>query len=176
MRSLVVAGALLVSVVFAGCGGSTRTLTPADVSDVPPGNAVGTNLSGAYLVVSSSIDDCDCRVGSCSQFHVQIGVTYTVVQQDGALSITDSGDTTGTPLLGGVYADNHYSVGGVAVVPSYIGQGVLYAIEEGMFTVAGGVPTGLHFTVDETTKAMIAGASFDCDIHGSGSAVYEGPS
>ena len=68
MRSLVVAGALLVSVVFAGCGGSTRTLTPTDVSDIPSGSAVGTNLSGSYLVVSSSIDDCECRVGSCSEY------------------------------------------------------------------------------------------------------------
>ena len=161
-------------VISVGCGGSTRTLTPTDVSDIPPGSAVGTNLSGLYLVVSSSIDDCDCRVGSCSGFHVQIGVTYTIVQQDGALSITDSGDTTGTPLVGGVYADNHYSVGGVATVPSYVGQGVIYALEEGSFSVSGGVPTGLHFSIDETTKATIAGASFDCDIHGSGSAQYEG--
>ena len=175
MRSLIVAGALLVAVVFGGCGGSTRTLTATDVSNLPAGNAVGTNLSGAYLVVSSSLDDCDCRVGSCSEFHAQLGVTDTVVQQDGALSITDSADMTATALVGGVYADDRYSVGGMTVVPSSAGQGVLFALEEGMFTVSGGAPTGLRFTIDETIKATLGGLTFDCDLHGTGSAQYEGP-
>ncbi len=175
MKALIVAGALLVSVVAVGCGGSTRTLTATDVSNIPPGSAVGTTLSGSYLVVSGSIDDCDCRVGSCSQFHVQIGVTYTVVEQDGALSITDSGDTTGTPLLGGVDADDHFSAGGVAQIPSYVGSGVIYALETGTFSVSGGAPTGMAFSIDETIKATVAGTSSDCDLHGSGSTQYEGP-
>jgi hypothetical protein len=174
MRSLVVAGSLLVAVVFAGCGGSTRTVTAADVSNIPPGSAVGTELSGSYLVLTASIDDCDCRVGSCSQFRPEIGVTYAIVQQDGALTIRDSGDTTGTPLVGGVDADNHFSAGGVAVVPSYLGQGVIYALETGSFSVSGGLPTGVQFSIDETVKTTIAGASLDCDIHGSNSAQYEG--
>ena len=126
------------------------------------------------VAICASIDDCDCRVGSCSEFHPQLGVTYTVVQQDGALSITDSGDTTATALVGGVYADNHYSVGGVGVIPSYVGQGVVFALEEGMFTVAGGAPTGLHFTIDDTTKATVGGVMLDCDVHGTGSAQYVG--
>jgi hypothetical protein len=175
MRSLVVAGALLVTVVSAGCGGSTRTLTPTDVSNIPPGSAVGTDLSGSYLVVSGSIDDCDCRVGSCSQFHAEIGVTYTVVEQDGALSITDSGDDTGTSLLGGVDADDHFSVGGVAQVPSYLGSGVMYALETGTFSVASGAPAGLSFSIDETIKTTILGTSTDCDVHGSSTAQYVGP-
>jgi hypothetical protein len=175
MRSLVVAAAVLVSVVLAGCGGSTRTLAATDVSNIPPGSAVGTDLSGSYLVVSGSIDDCDCRVGSCSQFHVEIGVTYTIVAQDGALSITDSGDDTGTPLLGGVDADNHFSAGGVAQIPSYVGSGVIYALETGTFSVSGGAPTGMSFSIDETTKTTIFGTTADCDIHGSSSAQYEGP-
>ena len=175
MRSLAVAWALLVAGALAGCGGSTRTLTATDVSNIPPGSAVGTDLSGTYLVGSSSIDDCDCRVGSCSEFHAEIGVTYTIVEQDGALSISDSGDTTGTALLGGVDADNSFSAGGVAQVPSYLGQGVIYALEAGTFSVSGGVPTGVHFSIDETVKTTIGGTSADCDIHGSGSAQYEGP-
>ncbi|HTB57160.1 MAG TPA: hypothetical protein VLC06_04775 [Polyangia bacterium] len=175
MKSLVVAGALLVAVVLVGCGGSTRTLTATDVSNIPPGSAVGTTLSGTYLVVSGSIDDCDCRVGSCSEFHAEIGVTYTIVEQDGALSITDSGDDTGTPLLGGVDADDSFSAGGVAQVPAYLGQGVIYALEEGKFSVSGGAPTGVSFSIDETVKTTIGGTTSDCDIHGSSSAEYEGP-
>jgi hypothetical protein len=175
MKSLVVAGALLVAVVLVGCGGSTRTLTATDVSNIPPGSAVGTTLSGTYLVVSGSIDDCDCRVGSCSEFHAEIGVTYTIVEQDGALSITDSGDDTGTPLLGGVDADDSFSAGGVAQVPTYLGQGVIYALEEGKFSVSGGAPTGVSFSIDETVKTTIGGTTSDCDIHGSSSAEYEGP-
>lgn len=175
MRSLVVAGALLVAVVFAGCGGSTRTLTATDVSNIPPGSAVGTDLSGSYLVVAAAIDDCDCRAGSCSQIHAEVGVTYTIVERDGALSVTDSGDTTGTPLLGGVDADNSFSVGGTAQIPSSVGQGSIYAMETGTFTVSGGVPTGTKFSVDETIVGTILGLTYDCDLHASGSTQYEGP-
>jgi len=175
VKPLVFAGVLLVSVGLVGCGGSTRTLTATDVSNIPPGSAVGTSLSGTYLVTSSSIDDCNCRVGSCSQFHAEIGVTYTIVEQDGALSITDSGDATGTPLLGGVDLDDSFSAGGVAQIPTYLGQGAVYALETGTFSVSGGVPTGIHYSIDDTTTATITGISYDCDIHGSGSAQYEGP-
>ena len=175
MKLLFVAGAFFATVVVVGCGGSTRTLTATDVANIPPGSAVGTTLSGSYLVVSGSIDDCDCRVGSCSQYHVEIGVTYTVVEQDGALTITDSGDTTGTPLLGGVDADDSFTVGGVAQVPYYVGQGVIYAFESGKFNVSGGAPTGVSFSIDETVKTTIGATSADCDIHASSSAQYEGP-
>jgi hypothetical protein len=175
MKSLVVAGALLVAVVLIGCGGSTRTLTATDVSNLPPGSAVGTALSGSYLVVSSSIDDCNCRVGSCSNVHAQVGVTYTVVQQDGALSITDSGDTAGTALVGGVQADDSFSVGGTGAIPSFLGQGVVYALQTGTFSISGGVPTGTEFSVDETITGTIAAVSYDCDFHASGSTRYQGP-
>ena len=63
----------------------------------------------------------------------------------------------------------------MAQVPSYAGQGTLYVLETGTFSVSGGQPTGLSFSVDETIKATITGLSYDCDIHGSGSAQYEGP-
>jgi hypothetical protein len=175
MRSLAVAGALLVAVVFAGCGGSTRTLTATDVSNIPTGSALGTALSGLYLVVSSAIDDCNCRTGSCSEIHAQVGVTDTIVEQDGALSITDSGDNTGTPLSGGVDANDSFSVGGTAQVPASTGQGVIYAMETGTFSVSGGVPTGVQFSVDETIVGTILGMTYDCDFHASGSAQYEAP-
>ena len=174
MRSLVVAGSLLVAAVFAGCGGSTRTLTATDVSNIPPGSAVGTDLSGSYLVGSATIDDCNCRTGSCSQIHAEVGVTYTVVEQDGALSITDSGDASGTPLLGGVDADNSFSVGGTAHIPSYVGQGVVYVMETGTFSVSSGVPTGMHFSGDETIVGTIGGVTYDCDVQSNGSTLYEG--
>ena len=175
MRSLVVTEALLLGVFLVGCGGSTRTLTATDVSNIPPGSAVGTDLSGSYLVVSAAIADCNCRTGSCSQVHAEVGVTYTIVEQDGALSITDSGDTTGTPLLGGVDADNSFSVGGTAQIPTYVGQGFVYVMQMGTFNVSGGVPTGMHFTADETIVGTIAGLTYDCDVQSNGSTLYEGP-
>ena len=52
--------------------------------------------------------------------------------------------------MGGVDADDSFSAGGVAQVPAYLGQGVIYAFEQGQFSVSGGVPTGMHFSIDET--------------------------
>jgi len=166
---------VVVLAVAVGCGGSTRTLTATDVSNIPAGNAVGTSLSGSYLVVGASIDDCNCRTGSCSNVHAEIGVTYSIVQQDGALSLLDSGDVTGTPLLGSVDADDKFSVGGAAQIPSYAGQGVIYSLETGTFSVSGGVPTGTHYSVDSTIEGTISGIGYDCDIQASGATTYQGP-
>lgn len=175
MKGLVVTAALSMVVAVVGCGGSTRTLTAMDVSNIPPGTAVGTELSGSYLVVSSSIDDCNCRAGSCSEFHGQPGATETMVQQDGALSIVDSGDSTGATALGGVNADDSFSAGIVDQIPSSVGQGVLYVLETGRFEVSAGVPTGMEFSADETITGTITGTAYDCDTHVSLSARYEGP-
>ena len=134
-------------------------------------------LSGSYLVVSESIEGCVCRVGSCSNVRgeYEIGATQAVTQQDGALSLVDSGYRTDTPLLGGVDADNKFSVGGALQIPSYLGQGVIYSLRTGTFSVSAGVPTGMEFTVDASIIGSITDASFDCDIHASGSTRYEGP-
>jgi len=134
-------------------------------------------LSGSYLVVRDSIEGCDCRVGSCSNVHgeSEIGATQVVTQQDGALSLVDSGYRTNTPLLGGVDADNKFSVGGGLEIPSYLGQGVTYSLRTGTFSVSDGVPTGMEYTIDSSITGSVTDVSYDCDIHSSGSTRYEGP-
>lgn len=167
----IVLGGLLAGVAL-GCGPTARTLTAQDVSNVAPGDATGTALSGTYLNTSASIDDCECRTGSCSTFRAQTGDTLTVVQTDGALMATDS---QGNVLTGGVDANDDFSCGGASMIPYLAGQGSLYTLMTGTFDVSGGQPTGMHFQLDETITGAVAGMTVDCNLLGSGSARYEGP-
>jgi hypothetical protein len=147
-------------------------LTAQDVSNVAPGNATGTELSGTYLLTSASLDDCECRAGPCSFFHSQAGDTLTIVQTDGTLTETDS---SGIVLTGGADANYGYSLGGVSMIPYTAGQGTEYSLQTGTFDVSGGQPTGMHLQIDETITGTLAGMNFDCDLLVSGSARYEGP-
>lgn len=178
MRGFGIIGATLLLAAAIGCGGgsdSTPALNASDVSNIPPGSAVGTALSGAYLVTSSALTGCDCRVGSCGQITpTPIGATFEVTQQDGTLSMVVSTDTTPTPSVGGVDADNSFSVGQVAQVPADLGQGAAYELVHGQFNVASGLPTGMACEVEETITATLEGMSYDCDISGSVGTVYEG--
>jgi hypothetical protein len=177
MRGFALIGSTLLVATVIGCGGggSTPALTASDVSNIPPGSAAGTALSGAYLVTSSAITGCNCRVGSCGQITpTPIGATFEVTQQGGTLSMVASTDTTQTPAVGGVDADNSFSVGQVAQVPADLGQGAAYELVHGQFNVANGLPTGMTCEVEETVTATVEGTSYDCDLSGSVGTVYEG--
>lgn len=160
-----------------GCGSSTRTLSSADVSNLPPGTASGTEFSGTYLETSATLEGCDCRAGSCALIHAGTpGVTFTVVQQDGMVTMSSSGDTTGTPVVGSVNPDGSFSVGAVAQIPYAVGSGVIYELSQGHFNVSGGLPTGMQFQGDETIRGTVEGITYDCDVRSSNIAVYEGSS
>lgn len=162
------------AVLGSGCGGGgapTKTLTTTDVSNVPPGDASGTTLSGTYLITSSTIEGCDCRAGSCGFFHGQSGGTVTVAQQDGSLTLTPS---TGGPTTGGVDADDTFSAGGSSPIPYTVGMGEDYVLEAGTFEVAGGVPTGMQFQDYETITGTLNVGNYDCDLVLSIAARYEG--
>ena len=166
-------GAASLAAFGSGCGGGTptKTLTATNVSNVPPGNANGTALSGNYLITSSTIEGCDCRVGSCGFFHGTPGGTMTVTQQDGSLTFTDSG---AGEAAGGVNADDTFTAGGSSPIPDSSGQGEVYTLETGTFEVPGGVPTGMEFQADETITGTVEGGSYDCDLVVSVTARYEG--
>jgi hypothetical protein len=169
------AGAIvsLAGLIAAGCGGSSaKTITPTEVNGIPAGNATGTALSGTYLLASSTIDDCACRVGSCAMIHAETGTTLMVVQDDGALTVTDSNNNVST---GGVNLDNTFTCGGAEAIPSSEGQGEIYALLDGTFQLSGGLPTTMQFQVSETITGTILGTNYDCDFVASGTARYEGP-
>ncbi len=166
--------AVNVLAVVIGCGGapSTETLTASDVTNIPPGTAVGAALSGSYVLESGGIDACNCRVGPCSFFHPGIGEVLNVSQQDGSLTITAAGATTS--ITGGVNADDTFTCGGTDL-PSYLSQGAEYGRETGRFSLSGGQPTGFSWEADITVTGSGSGLSFDCDLRGSFSAAYQGP-
>ena len=166
-------GVAYLAALVSGCGGGapTKTLTPTNVSNMPPGDATGTALSGTYLVTSSTIEGCDCRVGSCGFFRGATGGTVTVTQQDGSLTFTALGTQ---PAVGGVNADGTFSVGGAFPVPYSVGQGEDYTIDTGTFEVSGGVPTGVQFQSYQTITGTLEGGSYDCDLVASITARYEG--
>ena len=163
----------ILGLIVSGCGGpSAKTITAKDVNGIPAGDATGTALSGSYLLASAAIEDCTCRVGSCAMIHAQTGTTLMVVQQAGALTVTDSNGNVST---GGVKLDDTFTCGGEAVIPSAEGQGQIYAVMDGTFQLSGGQPTAMTFQISETITGTILGMSYDCDFLGSGTARYEGP-
>jgi hypothetical protein len=169
-------GATVVLLVL-GCGESappppTMTLSANTVGDLPAGTATGTSLSGSYLLTNGRIENCVCRAGSCSMIKAMPGTVSTVVQQDGALTITDS---NGNPITGGVNVDDTYTCGGWASVDQDTGYGWIYALEEGQFDLSAGQPFDMQFQLYETIKATVLSMTFDCDFVASGFRRYEGP-
>jgi hypothetical protein len=156
-----------------GCGEpvALRTLTQADVSDIPPGDATGTEVSGTYLLTQSTLTGCRCRVGVCD-LHAGTGVTLTVLQQDGALTITDS---SGNASHGGINDTLAYVCGGVSPFNASGSSGESYGIQHGLFTVSGGRPVDMQYDGQATLTGTVGSESYDCDLALSATAEYQGP-
>jgi hypothetical protein len=85
-------GAIVAASVLASCDGDgssvpLRTLTSADVTGMPAGNATGTIFSGSYVVTTASLDGCSCRSGSCATIRAVTGALTIVVQAGGMLTL-----------------------------------------------------------------------------------------
>jgi hypothetical protein len=150
----------------AGCGlvGSdgeaARTITRADVFDLPPGDAVGSTFSGSYVVVAGAVQDCRCRQGRCD-VSPGLGAIIVVVQQDGALTFGNS--------TGGVDEDGRFWVGLADEGPT----GASFFLTTGQFRLAMGSPASFHALDEWTVVDTAAGA--DCDFRGSLQTRYLGP-
>jgi hypothetical protein len=162
------AAALLAGV---GCGGGepTRTLTAADVANQPSGSATGSEFSGDYLVVSSNLTGCSCRVGSCATLQGKVGALLTFAQQDGVLTVTDQ---DGNAAAGGIDANGTFWYGGAGQSTT----ATAYSIAHGHIAVVAGAPD----TADEdleTTIATSSGATtpLDCDLRVQVGLRFEGP-
>ena len=94
-----------------------------------------------------------------------------VTQQDGSLTFTALGTQ---PAVGGVNADDTFSVGGAFPLPYSVGQGEVNTVDTGTFEVSGGVPTGIQFQTYQTITGTLEGGSYDCDLVASVTARYEG--
>jgi hypothetical protein len=167
----VVATAILAGGCMGGDGAPVPTLTRDDVTGLPPGDATGTTFSGYYLIASSRLDGCHCRVGQCGLFYPQVGGLREFAQVDGAL--TEVGyPPSGT---GGVNADGTFWMG-FADESSEMTQ---YVLDEGQIQLAAGVPVSASYTVTVTfvgtLYTMDGDTPVDCDLRGKSTLRYQGP-
>jgi hypothetical protein len=147
--------ALLLMVFLAACGGGS--LDRLDVENIPPGDAVGSGLSGAWSLtyrVTGCSGDCTTGTGEDEQVHctvidVPLGEDLEVVQQAGVLELLR---TDGSSYLrGAANADGSFVVG-------------TYLMSEGvehMIRLAGtSSPTAMSGTLEGRIKDPVIG--LDC--------------
>jgi hypothetical protein len=142
--------------VSSGCGdGALRTLSEADVTGIPPGNASGALFSGRYALTRAWKEACRCRSGSCAEVTIDpdAGI-LTLVQDDGMF--TSSTDTQpGVTCDGAINSDGSFICGQVAGSPP-----VSYSLTTGEIALANGQPTTMKGSSETTT--FLPG--FECDL------------
>lgn len=156
--------ALCGAICLVACGSSDQsslTLTGADVSNLPPGNAVGTSFSGTYLLKDGKIAACECRVNECSRWSVSRGDTFTFTETNGSLhvllhSTTNTAGAMGQMYDGGINRGGDFRAGSTLVRDG----GTFYALLSG--TLVPGVSADVESRT--TTKGKVAGEDFDCDL------------
>jgi hypothetical protein len=158
IETICAAAALALLASWGGGGGPPpRTITNDDIQAMmKPGDATGMLFSGTYVVTNSTIDACQCRSGTCLQFHPRTGSVSMFVEQDGTLTLDNN-------CTGGVDADGKFWCGGQQPEP---GGGVTLAVATGTFLLGGAAPTGLEMTEELTIAATIGATNFDCDLRG----------
>jgi hypothetical protein len=158
--TIVALGALMLT---SACGSSDQpspTVTATDVSNLPKGDATGSSFSGVYVLKDGMIASCDCRVGSCSAWHVERGDTFTLSETDGALHVLLHvyGTTNGPDQMydGGINRGGDFRVGSTFVVDGNTSYSVL----------TGTVVPGVSIAAESrnTYVGKIGGDDFDCDL------------
>jgi hypothetical protein len=145
-----------------------RTLTAADVTGLPPGDAVGTGFSGLYQSTNTRLLGCACRTAdTCSALATSLNgggasLSFTVTQSGGAIAFD-------LPCTGGVDADGRYKCGGM----SQTAAGQSFSLLTGRFIISGVLVEGMTVHWDATTAdALLA---HDCDFSIQASLLYFGP-
>jgi hypothetical protein len=162
----------LLALVALGCGddaSKSTTLSPGDVTNLPPGNAVGASFSGNYVIQTSMIVACECRVGSCSQnVHASTGALLALSHRDGALRIDERRDGKTTALHnGGIDREGKFRAGFTGTIEAFTWT----ALMEGTVTPGVSIEARTRFTaVGET-----GGDNIDCDAENEYHAQYTGP-
>jgi hypothetical protein len=164
----------IAAVLAGGCLGTgssepVPTLTRDDVTGLPPGDAVGTIFSGYYLVATSRLAGCHCRVGRCNLFYGTVGGLLQFEQQGGLFTSVDP------PLTGGINADGTFGVGGA----DESAEMTQYVREKGHIRLVDGVPDTATFTTTVTfvgeIYTMDGATDVDCDLRADGTFRYQGP-
>jgi hypothetical protein len=146
--------------LLVGCG-STGTLERGDVTDIPPGDAVGSAVSGEYeleLYTTDCIGDCSVDVGSFDVSLCDVGdldyVDASVTQDDGAL-VLDAEGLVIERLTGGISADGTFEIGG---------WGTQYGGDVEVVILSTGTASGDDFsgTAESRGRGEAEGQNVDC--------------
>lgn len=150
---------LPVCLLLAACGGSDD-LDPETVTNLPPGDATGTALTGSYRTESVTTDcggtcstTVDGAVFSACDVGTRLDDTIDVTQTDGALRIDVDGNDYVSRLAGGIDVDGTFDVGGLRTQLG--GQVTITARTQGTLTSA--AMTG-------TARLHVRGRGLDCFI------------
>ncbi len=163
----------LLCVAAAACQGDELTvgggdpLQQEDVDDLPPGDAVGDTVTGAYLFTGVDTRACSCRSGSetlaCDELRLA-GDGLWLTQDDGALEVRlfreqEIGDDL--VLRGGIDADGSVRFGGVNTA-SDMGQAAGQTTNAVEGNVASQGRGDLTWTM--RLEAVLGSESVDCDV------------
>jgi hypothetical protein len=113
---------LALGLAGAGCGSSNGDLSQGAVTTIPAGDATGatdTGLYGIQVLTQACAGDCSYTVSGALVSVCDVGTkrssTLTLTQTDGRLQVDDDDPALYVSrLLGGVYKDGHFDVGGFA--------------------------------------------------------------
>jgi hypothetical protein len=146
-----------------GCGGGHSGLDRSVVTSLPDGDATGSAASGNFnldLYTRSCSGDCTYSVGGATTISVcdvgqRMSATVILTQTDGHLQVDGDSSLIVDRLVGGIYKDGRFSVGGYA---TQLGGAVqVTARVDG--TLAG---DSLTATAQALGVGSVSGDSIDC--------------
>jgi hypothetical protein len=155
----------MLSIAVTACGGgSGGTLEREDVTDIPPGDAVGSEVSGEYEL---ELYTTDC-LGRCPVIEAGIFVVTlcdvgeldsadaSVTQADGEL-VLDSTGLVIDRLTGGIAADGTFEIGG---------WGTQYGGAVEIVVLSTGTADGESFTgtAESRGRGEVEGELIDCTV------------
>lgn len=146
-----------------GDGGLERQ----DVEDIPPGDASGEDVSGAYLFTSFDQRSCSCSSGDqalfCDSTLAVEGIVLT--QDDGALELREldlSMSGAEVVLTGGIDADGALVVGGVNPTLDASGTPIGDTVNRVEGTIVAGDGGSLLWSF--RSRAVLEGETIDCSM------------
>lgn len=155
---------VLLLVPVSGCDGegALRQLTDVDISTpLPPGDAVGADLSGQYVLMSFDILECKCRrdaVSFCDSLR-PVTLTTMVAQDGGSLTIDKV-------IKGQVYKNGDFKTAGriqfVDPDTNLVAGGSFY-VGHGRFGLDQNKRPTLYFAMDQTIAYTTSSRDYDCD-------------
>ena len=156
LREIVLTCALTGALACGSADSDGGTLSVEDVTGLPPGNAVGTSFSGTYVIQTSQLLACDCRVGSCSNVRASRGARFAVSHQDGVLGIVhENARPKEVVYSGGIDRDGKFRAGGTLVTETFTWLSLMQGTVVASVAIDGRTRVTLTGEVD--------GAALDCD-------------